>query len=48
MLNQTETNNLNCLTDPTFNKVYRFFEDITSFSKYYTPKDKMKWKTSMY
>ena len=45
MTNQTKTNNLNYLTDPTFNKVNRLFvlsfenkEDRTSFSKYYTQK----------
>ena len=46
---QTKTNNLNYLIDPTFNKVNRLFvlsfkneEDRTSFSKYYTPKVKIK------
>ena len=45
MTNQTKTNNLNYLIDPTFNKVNRLFvlsfeseEDRTSFSNYYTPK----------
>ena len=45
MTNQTKTNNLNYLIHPIFNKVNRLFvlsfeneEDITSFSKYYTPK----------
>ena len=45
MTNQTKTNNLNYLIDPTFNKVNRLFallfenkEDRTSFSKYYTRK----------
>ena len=44
MTNQTKTNNLNYLIDPTFNKVNRLFvlsfeseEDRTSFSNYYTP-----------
>ena len=41
--NQTKTNNLNYLIDPTFNKLNISFvlsfeneEDRTSFSKYYT------------
>ena len=45
MTNQTKTNNLNYLIDPTFNKVNRLFvlsfeneEDRIYFSKYYTPK----------
>ena len=45
MTNQTKTNNLNYLIDPTFNKVNRLFvlsfeseEDRTSFSNYYTLK----------
>ena len=45
MTNQTKTNNLNSLIDPTFNKVNRLFvlslekeEDRTSFFKYYVPK----------
>ena len=49
MTNQTKTNNLNYLIDPTFNKVNRLFvlsfeneEDRTSFSKYYTPKVQIK------
>ena len=49
MTNQTKTNNLNYLIDPTFNKVNRLFvlsfeneEDRTSFSKYYTPKVEVK------
>ena len=49
MTNQTKTNNLNYLIDPTFNKVNRLFvlsfeneEDRTSFSKYYVPKVKIK------
>ena len=47
--NQTATNNLNYLIDPTFNKTSRLFvlsfeneEDRTSFSKYYTPKVEIK------
>ena len=42
MINQTATNNLNFLLDPTFNKVNKLFvltfpnkEDGRSFSKYY-------------
>ena len=49
MTNQTKTNNLNYLIDRTFNKVSRLFvlsfeneEDKTSFSRYYTPKVKIK------
>ena len=49
MTNQTKTNNLNYLIDPTFNKVNRLFvlsfeneEDRTYFSKYYTPKVEIK------
>ena len=49
MTNQTKTNNLNYLIDPTFIKVNRLFvlsfgnkEDRTSFSKYYTPKVEIK------
>ena len=49
MTNQTKTNNLNYLIDPTFNKVNRLFilsfeneEDIPSFSEYYTPKVEIK------
>ena len=49
MTNQTKTNNLNYLIDPTFNKVNRLFvlsfeneEDRTSFLKYYTPKVEVK------
>ena len=45
MTNQTKTNHLNHLIDPTFTKVNRLFvlsfqneEDKTSFSKYYVPK----------
>ena len=44
MTNQTQNNNLNNLTDPTFAKVNRMFvlsfeneNDRTSFSKYYVP-----------
>ena len=44
MINQTATNNLNFLIDPTFNNVNRLFvlafpneEDRRSFSKYYAP-----------
>ena len=47
--NQTKTNNLNYLIDPTFIKINRLFvlsfeneEDWTSFSKYYTPKVEIK------
>ena len=47
--NQTATNNLNYLIDPTFNNVNRLFdlaleneEDRSSFSKYYTPTVKIK------
>ena len=49
MTNQTKTNNLNYLIDPTFNKVNRLFvlsfeneEDRTSFSKHYTRKVEAK------
>ena len=49
MINQTATNNLNFLTDPTFNNVNRLFvlafpneEDRRSFSKYYTPTVEIK------
>ena len=49
MINQTATNNLNFLTDPTFNNVNRLFvlvfpneEDRSSFSKYYTPTVQIK------
>ena len=49
MTNQTKTNNLNYVIDPTFNKVNRLFvlsfeneEDRTSFSKYYTPNYEIK------
>ena len=44
VINQTATNNLNYLLDPTFNNVNRLFvlafendEDRSSFEKYYTP-----------
>ena len=44
MTNQTNTNYLNYLIDPTFNRVNRLFvlsfeneDDRASFSKYYTP-----------
>ena len=47
--NQTKTNNLNYLIDPTFNTVHRLFvlsfenrEGRTSFSTYYTPKVEIK------
>ena len=49
MINQTTTNNLNFLIDPTFNNVNRLFvlafpnkEDRRSFSKYYTPTVEIK------
>ena len=49
MTNQTKTNNVNYVIDPTFNKVNRLFvlsfeneEDRTSFSKHYTPKVEIK------
>ena len=49
MINQTATNNLNVLIDPTFNNVNRLFvlafpneEDRRSFSKYYTPTVEIK------
>ena len=49
MTNQTKTNNLNYLIDPTFIKVNRLFvlsfeneEDRTSFSKYYVSKVEIK------
>ena len=49
MSNQTKTNNLNYLIDPTFNKVNRLFvfsfenkEDRTSFPEYYTPSVEIK------
>ena len=49
MTNQTKTNHLNHLIDPTFTKVNRLFvlsfeneEDRTSFSMYYVPKVEIK------
>ena len=49
MTNQTKTNNLIYLIDPTFNKFNRLFvlsfeneDDRRSFSKYYTPKVEIK------
>ena len=49
MTNQTKTNHLNHLIDPTFIKVNRLFvlsfkneEDRTSFSNYYVPKVEIK------
>ena len=49
MTNQTINKNLNCLIDPTFTKVNRFFvksfenkNDRTSFSKYYVPNVQIK------
>ena len=49
MTNQTENNNLNYMTDPSFTKVNRLFvlsfeneNNRTSFSKYYAPKVKIK------
>ena len=49
MTNQTKTNYLNYLIDPTYAKVNRLFvlsfeneEDRTSFSKYYVPKVEIK------
>ena len=49
MINQTATNNLNFLINPTFNNVNRLFilafpnkEDRRSFSKYYTPTVEIK------
>ena len=49
IINQTATNNLNFLIDPTFNNVNRLFvlafpnkEDRSSFSKYYTPTVEIK------
>ena len=48
-MNQTTTNNLKFLMDPTFNNVNRLFvlafpneEDRRSFSKYYTPTVEIK------
>ena len=49
MINQTATNNLNFLIDPTFNNFNRLLvlgfpneEDTRSFSKYYTPTVEIK------
>ena len=49
MINQTATNNLNFLIDPTFNNVSRLFvlafpneEHRRSFSEYYTPTVEIK------
>ena len=49
IINQTATNNLSFLIDPTFNNVNRLFvlafpnkEDRSSFSKYYTPTVEIK------
>ena len=49
MANQTKTNHLNYLIDPTLTKVDRLFvssfeneEGRTSFSKYYVPKVQIK------
>ena len=49
MINETATNNLNFLIDPTFNNVNRLFvlafpneEDRRSFSNYYTPTVEIK------
>ena len=49
MTNQTKTNHLNHLMDPTSTKINRSFvlsfeneEDSTSFSKYYVPKVEIK------
>ena len=49
MTNQTKTNTLNYLIDPTFNKVNRLFvlsfknkDDRTSYLKYYTPNADIK------
>ena len=49
MTNQTKTNHLNHLIDPTFIKVNRLFvlsfeneEERTSFAKYYVPKVEIK------
>ena len=49
MSNQTKTNDLNCLIDPTFNKVNRMFvfsfkneDDRMTFSQYYTPNVEIK------
>ena len=49
MTNQTKTDHINHLTDPTFIKAYRLFvlsfeneEDKTSFLKYYVPNVEIK------
>ena len=49
VINQTATNNLNYLIDPTFNKVHRLFvlafenkDDRSSYSKYYIPTVEIK------
>ena len=49
MTDQTKTNHLNYLTDPTSTKVNRLYvlsfeneDDRTSFSKYYVPKVEIK------
>ena len=49
MTNQTKTNHLSYLIDPTFTKVNKLFvlsfeneEDRTSFSKHYVPKVEIK------
>ena len=49
MSNETKTNNLNYLIDPTFTNVNRLYilsykneEDRTSFSKYYVTKAEIK------
>ena len=51
MSNQTESNNLNYLTDPTFTNVNRLFvlsfgkeEDRTSFSNYYVQRLQTNFK----
>ena len=50
MINQTASNNINFLIDPTFNNVNRLFvlafpneEDRRSFSKYYIPNVEIKY-----
>ena len=49
MTTQTETNNLNYLTDPIFTNIFRLFvlsfeneDDRTFFKKFYTPKVEIK------
>ena len=49
MTNQTKTNNLNYMIDPTFSKVNRLFvlsfeseKDVKKISKYYTPSVEIK------